>query len=100
MSLYLSSLGLGQSCLCRTKGGHRILQISLGLKHSSLEQRRIDLRDYLALGHMGVEVHIELLDGSRHLRSDLDGSNRRDAACSLDNVLNVALLHLLGVILG
>ena len=50
-------------------------QVRASLLDLRLEEGRIEARQHLPLAHQRVEIGVQLLDGARHLRADL---NRRD----------------------
>ena len=61
--------------------GVRIGERRLRLLHPQRERSRIDLRDQLPLRHVRVEIGVDLLNGTRHVRADLHRRDRVDRPC-------------------
>jgi hypothetical protein len=70
--------------------GIRFFEICPGLPGLRLEHLGVDLRDQLAFLDRRIEVHINVLDRSRHLRADQDGRYRINGPGSGDRGLDIA----------
>ena len=81
-------IGLGANQVCA-----RLLDLRL-------KEGRIEARQHLALAHERIEVGVELLDGARHLRADLNGRDGLELTGGADRFGDVAARDARGVTVG
>jgi hypothetical protein len=67
-----------------------LFEVCASLLNLSLEDRRIELGNNLALLHSGIKVGVKGLDRARDLRPDLNGGNGLKRSGGADGVSDVA----------
>src|SRR6267143_3997199 len=84
---------------CRFQVGLRILQIGRRLEESALEQCRINEGDDVPFVYARIKIGVKLRNGSRNLRSYLNGDYRIDRSSGFDYISDLAALNLSGKVL-